>query len=84
MSGRGYWVSVSKAMGVTRTPKQCQSKWCVLDSSSNDILFMQFYRSESLEGKMKNVGKIRHWKEDDNYILIYKCVTSAIDFCTAN
>ncbi|KAH9046704.1 hypothetical protein EDB84DRAFT_1435350 [Lactarius hengduanensis] len=27
MSARGFWVSVSKAMGATRTPKQCQSKW---------------------------------------------------------
>ncbi len=32
MSARGFWVSVSKAMGATRTPKQCQSKWCVLRS----------------------------------------------------
>ncbi|KAI9428597.1 hypothetical protein BJY52DRAFT_1104569, partial [Lactarius psammicola] len=32
MSARGFWVSVSKAMGATRTPKQCQSKWCVLHS----------------------------------------------------
>ncbi|KAH9012572.1 hypothetical protein EDB85DRAFT_1877650, partial [Lactarius pseudohatsudake] len=27
MSARGFWVFVSKAMGATRTPKQCQSKW---------------------------------------------------------
>jgi hypothetical protein len=33
MSARGYWVSVSKAMGGTRTPKQCQNKWCVIGSS---------------------------------------------------
>ena len=84
MFGRGYWVSVSKAMGATRTPKQCQSKWCVLDSFCNNILFMQFYRSESLEGKVKNEGKTRRWQEDDSYILIYKYVTSVRDICTAN
>lgn len=32
-SARGYWISVSKALCVTRTPKQCQSKWCVLELS---------------------------------------------------
>jgi len=32
MSARGFWVSVSNTMGATRTPKQCQSKWCVLSS----------------------------------------------------
>ncbi|KAH9997052.1 hypothetical protein BJV77DRAFT_960316 [Russula vinacea] len=26
-SARGYWVSVSKALDATRTPKQCQNKW---------------------------------------------------------
>ena len=45
---------------------------------------MLFYRSESLQGKVKNNGKIRCWKEDDSYILIYKCVTSVLDFCMAN
>jgi hypothetical protein len=37
MSARGFWVFVSKALGGTRTPKQCQNKWCiqfVLGSSS--------------------------------------------------
>ncbi len=32
MSAQGFWVSVLKAMGATWTPKQCQSKWCVLCS----------------------------------------------------
>ena len=45
---------------------------------------MQFYRSESLKGKVKNEGKTQRWKEDDSYILIYKYVTSVHDFCTAN
>jgi hypothetical protein len=35
MSARGYWVSVSKAFDSTRTPKQCQNKWCVLGSSQS-------------------------------------------------
>ena len=29
LSARGCWVSVSKALGATRTPKQCRNKWCV-------------------------------------------------------
>ena len=32
MSAAGFWVFVSKEMGATRTPKQCQSKWCVFFS----------------------------------------------------
>jgi len=27
MSAAGFWVFISKEMGATRTPKQCQSKW---------------------------------------------------------
>ncbi|KAH9988303.1 hypothetical protein BJV77DRAFT_1022435 [Russula vinacea] len=27
VSARGFWVSVSKALGGTRTPKQCRNKW---------------------------------------------------------
>ncbi|KAF8268026.1 hypothetical protein EI94DRAFT_1579146, partial [Lactarius quietus] len=30
MLAAGFWVFMSKAMDGTRTPKQCQSKWCVL------------------------------------------------------
>jgi hypothetical protein len=33
-SARGFWVSVSKALGDTRTPKQCRNKWCVIGSTS--------------------------------------------------
>src|SRR5713226_982321 len=30
MSARGFWVSMSKALGGTQTPKQCRNKWCVI------------------------------------------------------
>ncbi|KAH9035454.1 hypothetical protein EDB83DRAFT_2318755 [Lactarius deliciosus] len=39
MSAQGFWVFMSKAMGATWTPKQCQSKWIAsLDiDDKNDI-----------------------------------------------
>ncbi len=33
MSAQGFWVSVSKALNGTWTPKQCQGKWCVISST---------------------------------------------------
>jgi len=82
MSTRGYWVSVSKAFGATRTPKQCQSKWYVLDPLPPWRCIGATYRSETLRGKVENKGKERRWKEEDSHILACKCVPcSGLLFC---
>ena len=86
-TARGYWVSVSKALAkaldATRTPKQCQNKWCGVLCSSRfyNATFTQFRvcRYESLRGKVRNAGKTRRWKHEDSYILICKCVTCVPD-----
>jgi Myb-like DNA-binding domain len=82
-SARGYWVSVSKALDATQTPKQCQNKWCGVLCSSRfyNATFTQFRvcRYESLRGKVRNAGKTRRWKHEDSYILICKCVTCVPD-----
>ncbi|KAF8463795.1 hypothetical protein DFH94DRAFT_616218, partial [Russula ochroleuca] len=65
LSARGYWVSVSKALGATRTPKQCQNKW--------------FCRSQTLKGNIENEGKTRCWKYEDSYILICKIASLDLD-----
>jgi hypothetical protein len=38
---------------------------------------MQFRRTETLQGKIRNEGKARRWREKDNSILICKCVTDS-------
>jgi len=65
-STRGFWVSVSKAMGDTRTPKQCQSKW-------SDNL-----QGEITAGNPSQ-GKTRRWKDGDSYILICKIASLEVD-----
>jgi hypothetical protein len=54
MSTRGFWGSVSKALGVTRTPKQCQSKWCVLGLNWFIMgVFIQYAGLTRSEAKLK-------------------------------
>jgi hypothetical protein len=58
MSVRGFWVSVSKAFGGTRTPKQCRNKWCVIASTH-----LMLYRHSSaglIRSKAKSEMKTRH------------------------
>jgi hypothetical protein len=43
VSARGFWVSVSKALSGTRTPKQCRNKWCVLCSNHIIKLYLCNY-----------------------------------------
>ena len=78
MSARGFWVSVSKAMGAIRTPKQCQSKWYVLGSSLTIMISMTLHRSETLQAKVQNGGRIRRWVDSDSYILISKYIFCAL------
>src|SRR6266702_4208316 len=67
-------------MGVTQTPKQCQSKWCVLRSF---IILSCPCNSAGLT-PLKGKCEMWHWKEDDSYVLICKCVSCAVDFVLAN
>jgi Myb-like DNA-binding protein len=50
MSARGFWVSVSKALGGTRAPKQCQNKWCSTHFNSAGLI----------RSKAKSETKARH------------------------
>lgn len=77
MSTRGFWGSVSKALGGTRTPKQCQSKWCAFGSNRSimDVFIRYLRRSDTLRGKVENQDKTRRWKEEDTYILVCKCMS---------
>ena len=59
MSARGFWVSVSKALGDTQTPKQCRSKWCVIGLTH----FVMLYRSDSaglIRSKANPETRARH------------------------
>jgi Myb-like DNA-binding domain len=78
MSTRGFWPSVSKALGSTRTPKQCQGKWCVVGSTRMMlyVISTQLRRSDTLQCKTGNEGKAR-WSSVDRYILICKYVSRA-------
>ena len=85
-TARGYWVSVSKALAkaldATRTPKQCQYKWCGVLCSGRFIMPRSEFRvcrHVSLRGKIRNEGETRCWKYEDSYILICKCVTCVPD-----
>ena len=82
MSARGFWVSVSKALGGTRTPKQCRSKWCVIGSTRCNVISTQLRRFDTLQAKNGNEGKAR-WSKVDSYILICKYVlrVRASDCC---
>ena len=51
VSAAGFWVFVSKAMGATWTPKQCQSKWCVLFVHLYITVFMHFAGLRRSKGK---------------------------------
>lgn len=53
---------------------------CALVSSCKVLLFMQLCRTETLQGKIRNKGKARRWREKDNSILICKCVTYVLGF----
>lgn len=55
VSAAGFWVLVSKAMGATRTPKQCQSKWCVLFSL---ICKLSRYAVMHYAGRRPSKGKL--------------------------
>jgi len=59
-SARGFWVSVSKAMGDTRTPKQCRNKWCVLWCSSFIITtVMSFSGKETIKARSRLGMRVR-------------------------
>lgn len=52
--------------------------------TSGIVVPMWLCRSDTLEGKVRNEDKARRWKEDDSYVLIYKCASCAVDAELAN
>ena len=61
ISAHGFWVSVSKTLGSTRTPKQCRSKWCVIGSTHLLLCYIDIHNSAGLmRSKPKSEGKARH------------------------
>ena len=61
LSARGCWVSVSKALGATRTPKQCRNKWCV--RCSGRFIMPQLHNFESAgpsHSEARSQMKARH------------------------
>ena len=57
-SARGFWVSVSKALNGSRTPKQCRSKWCVIDSTHCSMLYQRI-SAGLIRSKSKSEMKAR-------------------------